>query len=128
MAYRYKSPFEFSFQMQPYYFHLFPLGVGILLTISPYTVFMGNIFDNYFFKLTAKLSFGLYIWHYVVFELIRILIVPEFNDKIGIATFYRWINISFTTLIISFIFAFISWKFIEKPVLDWSLCPKCSDK
>jgi hypothetical protein len=82
---RYQSPFVLSFQSQPYYFPIFPLGIGFLLCTLPYSKFMGNVFDNRFFKFTALLSFGLYIWHKVVLEYKKIAldsrIFPWWNKK-----------------------------------------------
>ncbi len=115
---RYQSPFALSFQGQPYYYPLFPLGIGILLTVLPHTNFMGNFFDNRIFKLTALLSFGLYIWHNVILEFIKIFWISEYCHG-GMNDFTSWFIVSIIALVISYLVAALSWKFIEKPALNW---------
>lgn len=116
---RHQSPFAMSFQAQPYYFPFFPLGIGVLLCTLPYSKLMGNIFDNRFFKFTALLSFGLYIWHNVILEFIKLFWIPQYCHG-GIKNLLLWLSISTVALIIAYCIAGLSWKFIEKPILAWA--------
>ena len=49
-----------------YYWPVFPIYVASTLMLLPYTMYMANLLDNRFFKFTAKVSFGLYLWHFLV--------------------------------------------------------------
>jgi peptidoglycan/LPS O-acetylase OafA/YrhL len=115
---RRQSPFVMSFQSQPYYFPLFPFGIGVLLCTLPYSKFLGKIFDNRFFRFTALLSFGLYIWHDVILEFIGLFWIPQY-DQGGIKSLLLWLSISTVALIFSYCIAGLSWIFIEKPILAW---------
>jgi peptidoglycan/LPS O-acetylase OafA/YrhL len=116
---RLQSPFVMSFQAQPYYFPFFPFGIGVLLCTLPYSKFFGNFFDNSFFRFTALLSFGLYIWHNVVLELIRLFWIPQYSQG-GMKSLILWLSISTIALILAYCVAGLSWIFIEKPILAWA--------
>lgn len=116
---RHESPFALSFQSQPFYFPLFPIGIGVLLCVLPHSKFMGDLFDNSFLKFTALLSFGLYIWHNVVLEFIKIFCYPQYYHG-GMKDLVSWFIISTLAIIFSYLIAGLSWKFIEKPILNWA--------
>jgi peptidoglycan/LPS O-acetylase OafA/YrhL len=114
---RNKSCYGLSFQEQPFYYPLFPIGIGLLLISLPNSTFMKDFFDNVFFKLTAKLSFGLYIWHYVMLDTIRVVLNPAYKSGL-MNDFSIWILLSVLGFILSYLIAAASWKWIEKPSLD----------
>ncbi len=116
---RHESPFAFSFQSQPFYFPLFPIGISILLCVLPHSKFMGDLFDNNFLKFTALLSFGLYIWHNVVLEFIKQFWYPQYYHG-GMKDLVSWFMISTLAIIFSYLIAGLSWKFIEKPIVTWA--------
>lgn len=116
---RHEGPFAFSFQNQPYYYPLFPLLTATLLCILPFTKAAAGIFDNRFFKFTAKLSFGLYIWHNVILELIRLTWIPEYYHT-GMTDLTSWFVISALAILLSYLMAFLSWNLVENPVLKWA--------
>jgi peptidoglycan/LPS O-acetylase OafA/YrhL len=92
---------------------------GVLLCTLPYSKIMGTIFDNRFFRFTALLSFGLYIWHNVVLEFIKIFWIPQYC-QIGEKNLLQWLSISTVAVMIVYCIAGLSWKFIEKPILTWA--------
>jgi len=55
-----------SLQHQPYFFPILAGLVAILLASLAYSVVLGRAFDNPFLRYTARISFGLYIWHYLI--------------------------------------------------------------
>lgn len=110
--------FSFSFQNQPYYFPTYALLIGGVLTVTPQSKWFGNILDNRFFRYTAKVSFGLYIWHYFIMFLISTLWIKAYKDYMGIADIRQWAIICSAVLVVSYIVSALSYKFIEKPVLD----------
>ena len=107
---------RFSFQGQPYFFPLFPGLVAVLLATLPFSLLTGQLMDNPFARYTAKVSFGLYVWHYLLLELIRLL----YDDKwsyFGIKTLPVHVAFSITALALSYGVATLSYYFIEKPFL-----------
>lgn len=116
---RHMSPYFLSFQEQPFYYPLFPAGVGLLLCTLPFTRFMGNIIDNRFFKITALLSFGIYIWHNVILEMIKYFWIYDYRHG-QMTDFNQWLFISLGALALAYFVAALSWHFIEKPIIGWS--------
>jgi len=109
--------FTLGFQGQPYFFPLYALFIGAVLAAAPHSNVMGKILDNRFFRFTAKLSFGLYLWHCVVIHFIGNVMVKNYH-VMGMTDLKSWALISLAVFTISYVIAALSYKFIEKPVLD----------
>ncbi len=116
---RHKPEFSFSLQNQPYYFPAYALLIGILLSAAPHSLWAGKLLDNRFFRYTAKVSFGLYIWHYLVITVISAYWVYDFQ-YMRLSQLSQWLLVSLSVLAISYVIATLSYYFIEKPVLDWA--------
>jgi peptidoglycan/LPS O-acetylase OafA/YrhL len=113
---RYAPDFAFSLGNQPYFYPIFPLLIAVQLSTLPFSRILGRLFDNTFFRYTAKISFGLYIWHYLILELIRV----TFNEKytyFGISSLTEHLMISGVALALAFAAASLSYKYIEAPFL-----------
>ncbi len=110
--------FAFSLQNQPYYFPLYAILMGATLAVSPQSRILGKILDNVFFRFTAKLSFGLYIWHYLIMYIVGTRGVKEFQAYMGIADIQMWAFVCIFVLVLSYAIAALSYQYIEKPVLD----------
>ncbi|MCJ8311986.1 MAG: acyltransferase, partial [Pseudomonadales bacterium] len=52
-----------------YFWPVFPIYVASSLMLLPFTVLLADLLDNRFFKFTAKISFGLYLWHFLVMKI-----------------------------------------------------------
>ena len=111
--------FSFSFQNQPYYFPTFQFFVAFALALLPFTRIVSSVLDNGFFKLTAKLSFGLYVWHYTIMFFVTQYIAKDYVYG-GITDITKLLIIDVSVLAVSYVIAAISYKFLEKPNLDWS--------
>ncbi len=111
--------FSFSFQNQPYFFPLYALLIGIAVATAPHSRFSGKLLDNSFFKFTAKVSFGLYIWHYVIMFIVANVIFKSYQN-FSMTNLLSWALISLLVLVVSYAVAATSYKFIEKPALDWA--------
>jgi ABC-type glycerol-3-phosphate transport system permease component len=109
--------FSFSLQHQPYYFpFLAALIAGLLVFLSQSRV-MGRLMDNPFFRYTAKISFGLYIWHYIV--IMAFFFYWDRNYYImGMRDWRPWLLISIVMIAVSYIVATLSYYFLEKPFMD----------
>ncbi len=113
-----KPDFAFSLQNQPYYFPAYALLMGGILAVTPHSNWFGKLLDNRFFRYTAKVSFGLYIWHYFIMYLVSAYLVKPMQVYMGITDIRVWGTVCAGILIVSYIIATLSFKFIEKPVLD----------
>lgn len=111
-----KSEFSLTFLNQPYYFPLFPMLIGGLLFSLDNSNFMHRLADNKFFTLTSKLSFGIYIWHYLIMNAVPQFFVP--NYRWGSMTDMKsWTIITFCIFLVSYIIAYLSWGYLENPIL-----------
>jgi ABC-type glycerol-3-phosphate transport system permease component len=78
---------------------------------------MGAWLDNPFFSFTAKISFGLYIWHFIVILFIMFYWVPQYHEW-SMRDWVPWMYLSLTMIAISYVLATLSYYFLEKPFLD----------
>jgi peptidoglycan/LPS O-acetylase OafA/YrhL len=62
------------------------------------------------------LSFGIYLWHVVVIEIIARKFVPEYVYG-GVTDTTQWVLLSATVLVVSVAVAAASWKWLEAPIL-----------
>jgi ABC-type glycerol-3-phosphate transport system permease component/peptidoglycan/LPS O-acetylase OafA/YrhL len=113
---RHAPDFVFSLGQQPYFYPVFPGLVAVLLATLPFSRLLGRLVDNAFFRYTAKISFGLYIWHFLILELIRLLVNTDFR-YFGISSLPYHLTISAIALVLAYIAAGWSYKHIEAPFL-----------
>ncbi|HET9517945.1 MAG TPA: acyltransferase, partial [Actinoplanes sp.] len=104
-----------TLQNQPYNYPYFPALVTVLLGALAFSKVLGRIFDNPFARYTAKISFGIYIWHYLALHLVSAITPFEF---FGIGDPIQHLMLSFAVLCISYCLAAVSWHLIEAPFLD----------
>ncbi|MDP4093223.1 MAG: acyltransferase [Bacillota bacterium] len=116
---RHAPEFSWSLQNQPYYFPFYAILIAGALVAAPHSKAFGKILDNRFFKYTAKVSFGLYIWHCLVIYIVTRLWMHNFEVNMMVS-FPKWLLTSAVVLVGAYIFAALSYKFIEKPVLNWA--------
>jgi peptidoglycan/LPS O-acetylase OafA/YrhL len=116
---RHQGEFDFSLQQQPYYFPAYAILFGVVLLSAPFSVILGRVLDNGFFRFTAKISFGLYIWHYLFITLIEKYGIQDYHHS-GIRDVWRWLGISVAVIVISYAAAVISYYVIERPFINWS--------
>lgn len=116
---RHLGEFDFSLQQQPYYFPTYAILFGIVLFTAPFSLSLGRWLDNGLFRFIAKISFGLYIWHYLFITLIEKYFIPDYH-YFGIVDVGRWLAISGFVVLISFIAATLSYYLIEQPFINWS--------
>jgi len=103
----------------PYDYPWFQLIVGAGLVLIPSTVVVGRVLDNRVVRYLARISFGLYVWHYVVLELVHLTIAPgldqgRMTDPVRLA----WAG--GLILVIAAGLADLSYRFFERPIIDWA--------
>jgi peptidoglycan/LPS O-acetylase OafA/YrhL len=108
-----------SITRQPYVTPVFPALIAVGLFAMQFGDRLPRWLDNRLFRWVSKHSFGLYLWHYAVIELVRILWFPAFKPfqmrSIGL-----WLGLSAAIVVVSALLAWISWQVIEQPVLRWA--------
>jgi peptidoglycan/LPS O-acetylase OafA/YrhL len=105
-----------NFQGQPYRFPLFAGLVALTLVGLAYSRLIGRLVDNRFARYTAKVSFGIYIWHYLIIEGLADRTGDEFVYG-GIADPWRFAALSAGVLVVTYAIASASWFWLEKPAL-----------
>ena len=92
LVWRARMPAEPSnltgFQQQPYLFPLFALAVAITLVGLAHSRLLGRIVDNPFARYTATVSFGLYVWHYLVLYLLSYITNGRFEAALDCSFFH----------------------------------------
>jgi ABC-type glycerol-3-phosphate transport system permease component/peptidoglycan/LPS O-acetylase OafA/YrhL len=108
--------FTLSWGQQPYWFPYFPALVALMLATLPFSRWLGRLFDNAFFRYTAKVSFGLYIWHFLILELVRIFWREDYV-YFGISSLNQHLWVSLVALLLAYGAASLSYRYIEAPFL-----------
>jgi peptidoglycan/LPS O-acetylase OafA/YrhL len=103
----------------PYGFPLMPLMVGLALVTLPSSVLAGRILDNRVSRFIAEISFGIYIWHFLVIGLLGRLVPPAFQTG-GENGWTIWLWSGLATIIISLAVATASFYLLERPVVRWA--------
>jgi peptidoglycan/LPS O-acetylase OafA/YrhL len=103
----------------PYGFPWFALAVALFLALAPHSQAIGRLADNRPVRYVARISFGIYVWHYVVLELVRLLLAPDMDH--GKMADPVWL-ILFCALItgVTVIIAHLSYRYLEAPAIRWA--------
>lgn len=105
-----------SFTKQPYIAPLYAIlmaGVIVSLAMSAH---LYKFFDNRFFRWIAKLSFGIYLWHWFLIVIIERKFLVKYVYY-GLTDVLDWAIVSSIVLAGSTLIAIISWHFLEFPIL-----------
>lgn len=103
----------------PYQFPTFHLMLGLALATAPSSLLIGRILDNPLVAWLARISFGIYVWHYLVLELVRLYWVPEMvYGTMTDAT--KFVVASVVVTLITLVIASLSWRWLELPVINWA--------
>jgi peptidoglycan/LPS O-acetylase OafA/YrhL len=103
----------------PYQFPLMPALVALILVTGPSSVIVGRLLDNAILRYVARVSFGVYVWHYLFLELARELIEPRMvhgtmTDPVA------YLGLSAGIVAASFAVATLSYRWLEAPVMAWA--------
>lgn len=103
----------------PYGYPWFELAIGLVLVATPSSVLVGRFLDNPVTRYVAQISFGIYVWHYSVLELVRFYWAPGFGLG-GERDPVRFIAVSLVIGGITVLIAHLSYRLMEKPVIEWA--------
>jgi peptidoglycan/LPS O-acetylase OafA/YrhL len=103
----------------PYGFPLFPIGVGLFLLAMPQARWLGRLTENAPVAYVAKVSFGVYVWHYLLMEIVRVLWNADYVYW-GIRDVGQWALISVAVVALAFAIATLSYRWVEAPAMRWA--------
>src|SRR5690606_36054732 len=100
-------------------FPWFPLGVGIVLACVPSAVLLPRITEIAPIAYIARVSFGVYVWHYFLMEVTRVLWLPDYVYW-GMRDAGQWAWVSALVVVAAFVVATLSYYLLEAPVIRWA--------
>ena len=107
----------------PYDFPAFHLTVAVVLAVAPSSVLVGWLLDNPVTRYFARISFGIYVWHYLVLELVRVYWAPDI-DHGSMADPVKFVVVSAIITAITVVIAHVSFHLVENPVIGWARGPE----
>ena len=103
----------------PYGYPRMPLAVGVALATLPSSMLAGRLLDNRVARYIAEVSFGVYIWHFLIIGLMARLVPPAFTTD-GEHVWPIWLISSAIAITLSFVVATVSFYLLERPVVHWA--------
>ncbi len=114
-----RAPESFGWLGLPYDFPLFHLGIALALLAFPHTRWLPRLSELPPVAYIAKISFGIYIWHVVILELMRQLYAPSFSYD-GISSIPYWLTLTGIAFALTIAAGSLSWFLLEQPLLNWA--------
>ena len=102
--------------------HTFPalqIVTGLFLALSPSSLVLGAALDNPVTRYIARISFGLYVWHYLVLELFRKFLAPDI-DHGQMADPLRLLLVGGGIIAVTAVIAHASFYLLENPIIRWA--------
>jgi peptidoglycan/LPS O-acetylase OafA/YrhL len=110
---------SYGLLLVPHNFPWFHLAVGACLALTPSSVIVARVLDNRVVRYFARISFGIYVWHYVVLELVRLTIAPDI-DHGRMEDPLRMAWVSALIIAASILIAHASFYLLENPIILWA--------
>lgn len=109
----------FGFLGIPYGYPWMPLAAGLALVVLPSSVLAGHLLDNRVSRFVAQISFGIYIWHFLIIGLMARLLPPSFQTA-GEGGWTIWLWSSIIAIVGSVAVATLSFHLLEQPMVRWA--------
>ncbi|KKB81330.1 acyltransferase [Devosia soli] len=103
----------------PYAFPIMPVAVGVALIALPSSLYLGSILDNPPARFIARISFGIYVWHFLIMWLIEKVIPGSFRTS-GETGWATWLETSGLVIAVTLVVATLSFYLLEQPVVRWA--------
>jgi peptidoglycan/LPS O-acetylase OafA/YrhL len=90
--------------------------MALALVAVSQSVYLFKVVDNRFFVWVSQISFGIYLWHQVVQNILQ----RSFKENyvyFGVTNLREWGLLSAIIILTAFTIAAFSWRFFEKPIL-----------
>ena len=101
---------------QPYLSPFYAILMALALVGVSQSVLLFKVIDNRLFVWISQISFGVYLWHQVVQNVLQ----RSFKESyvyFGVTDLQEWSLLSAIVIAIAFVIATLSWNFFEKPIL-----------
>lgn len=103
----------------PYGFPVLHIGVGLVLIGTPSSVLVQRFSEARPIAYLAQVSFGVYIWHYLLMEIVRVLWNGNYVYW-GMRDVGLWAAISVGIVALSYAIATLSYRYFEDPIIRWA--------
>jgi peptidoglycan/LPS O-acetylase OafA/YrhL len=109
----------YGFANIPHTYPLLQISAGLFLAFAPSSLAVGAALDNPVTRYIARVSFGLYVWHYVVLELFRRFGIRDI-DHGQMEDPLRLLVVGGSIVAVTFVIAHASFYLIENPIIRWA--------
>lgn len=103
----------------PYAFPWLVLAVAAFLATAPSSRHVGAALDNRLTRYIARISFGIYVWHYLAIEIVRKYWAPDFR-MFSVSDSWTFIATSAAIMALTVVVAHASFHFVERPIMFWA--------
>ena len=90
-----------------------------MLVAVPSSVLFRRVTEITPIAFVARISFGVYVWHYFLMEVVRVLWEPDYIYA-GMHSVSAWAWISAAVVASSIVIATASYYLLEAPVIRWA--------
>ena len=94
----------------------FPAGVALILMAAPSSRTFARLADNPVIRFIARISFGLYLWHFLVLEVIGHFWIAGASTG-GMTNLSLWFTVGAVDVAASVAIASLSFTLVERPVM-----------
>ena len=108
-----------SFTKQAYLSPWYPSLIALALFAAAVGKHFWKIVDNRFFRHVARVSFGLYLWHWLFLIIVERKLPNDYWSN-GSNNIYAWLGMVVFTYSVTWAVAGFSFKYFETPILRWN--------
>lgn len=108
-----------SFTKQAYLSPWYPSLIALALFSGAVGKRFWKVLDNRFFRHVARVSFGLYLWHWLFLTIVERKLPNDYWSN-GSNNIYAWLGMIVFTYGVTWAVAGASFKYFESPILRWN--------
>lgn len=108
-----------AFTRQPYLNPWFAALIALSMFSAAVSRHFWKLLDNRLFRHVARVSFGLYLWHWLLLIVVERKAPNEYWSN-GANNIYAWLGMIVFTYSLTWAIAGLSYKYFETPILRWN--------
>lgn len=108
-----------KFTLQPYLSPWYPALIALSLLFAALGRSFWKLLDNRFFRHVARVSFGLYLWHWLLLVIVERKLANDYWSN-GANNIYAWLGMITFTYSVAWLIAGLSFRYFESPILRWN--------
>lgn len=116
---RYWDVDSFGLANIPYDYPRFAIGVALVLIALPSAVWLPRLTEIAPIAFLARISFGIYVWHFLFMEIVRVLYRQSYGYW-GMHNRVEWGWLSFYVVVAAIVVATLSYYLFEAPIIRWA--------